>query len=156
MRAVVQRVAQAEVTVDEAAVGRCEAGLLVYVGVAMGDGPADATALASKVRYLRIFPDAAGKMNLDVCQSGGSVLAVSNFTLLADASQGRRPAFTSAAPPEEAERLFEQFCAALRELGVHVEQGRFGASMRVASINAGPVNLLLDTRSGGSDRINRI
>ncbi len=150
MRAVVQRVAEAQVTVDDATVGRCETGLLVYVGVAMGDGAADATALATKVRYLRIFPDAAGKMNLDVCQAGGSVLAVSNFTLLADASQGRRPAFTGAAPPEEAERLFEQFCAAVRELGVHVEQGRFGASMRVASVNAGPINILLDTRPVGA------
>jgi D-tyrosyl-tRNA(Tyr) deacylase len=148
MRAIVQRVAGAAVTVEGETVGKIESGLLVYVAVAPDDTPVQAAALAAKVRYLRIFPDAAGKMNLDVCQAGGAILAVSNFTLLADASQGRRPAFTGAAPPEAAEPLFDAFCDALHGLGVGVERGRFGAMMRVESVNAGPINILLEVVAG--------
>jgi len=145
MRALVQRVGEASVVVDGETVGRIEKGLLVYIGVADGDDRQDVEQLAAKVRHLRIFPDDAGKMNLDVGQVGGRVLAVSSFTLQADTRQGRRPAFTRAAAPETAEALYTAFCERLRGLGVRVEQGRFGAMMSVESRNAGPINILLDT-----------
>jgi len=148
MKAVLQRVTRAEVRVDGAPVGAVERGLLVLVGVAHGDTASDADALAEKVATLRIFEDDAGKMNLAVTDVAGSVLAVSQFTLLADTSRGRRPSFTGAMPPKEAEALFERFCGAVRARGLRVETGRFGASMQVELVNDGPVTILLDTQLG--------
>jgi D-tyrosyl-tRNA(Tyr) deacylase len=145
MRAVVQRVSRAEVTVDGASVGRIERGLCVLVGVASGDTVEDARLLADKTVGLRIFEDEAGKMNLDVQQVGGRLLCVSQFTLLGDARKGRRPSFTDAMAPEPAAELFERFVAFCRE-AVPVETGRFRASMLVELVNEGPVTLLLDSR----------
>ena len=147
MKSVLQRVSRAEVRVDDGVVGAIERGLLVLVGVAQGDTEADADALAEKVATLRIFEDDAGKMNLAVSDVLGSVLAVSQFTLLADTSRGRRPSFTGAMQPVEAERLFERFCQAVRARGLRVETGRFGASMQVELVNDGPVTILLDSRT---------
>jgi D-tyrosyl-tRNA(Tyr) deacylase len=146
MKAVLQRVTRAEVRVDAASVGAIERGLLVLVGVAQGDSEGDAEALADKVAGLRIFEDDAGKMNLALSDVSGSVLAVSQFTLLADTKRGRRPSFTGAMEPALAERLFEHFCGALRSRALRVETGRFGASMQVELVNDGPVTILLDTR----------
>jgi D-aminoacyl-tRNA deacylase len=146
MRAVVQRVGVARVTIEGKEVARIGGGLLVYAGVREKDGPADAEYLATKIRYLRIFPDAAGKMNLDVTQAGGEVIVVSNFTLVADARQGRRPDFTGAAEPEAATILYERMCALLREAGLNVQTGKFGAMMSVEAVNDGPVNILLDSK----------
>jgi D-aminoacyl-tRNA deacylase len=145
VRAVVQRVTRAEVTVDGASVGRIARGLCVLVGVAEGDTDDDARTLADKVVTLRIFEDEAGKMNLDVQQVGGSLLCVSQFTLLGDARKGRRPSFTAAVAPEPAAVLFERFVANCRAT-VPVETGRFRASMLVELVNEGPVTLLLDSR----------
>jgi D-aminoacyl-tRNA deacylase len=146
MKAVLQRVARAEVKVAGETVGRIERGLCVLVGVAEGDLDPDADTLAEKVMTLRIFEDDAGKMNLSVADVGGSVLAVSQFTLLADTRKGRRPSFTDAMQPAGAEKLFDRVCNALRTHGLRVETGRFGASMQVELVNDGPVTLLLDTR----------
>ena len=146
MKAVLQRVTRAEVRVDAASVGAIERGLLVLVGVAQGDAEGDAEALADKVAGLRIFEDDAGKMNLALADVSGSVLAVSQFTLLADTKRGRRPSFTGAMEPVTAQRLFEHFCGALRSRALRVETGRFGASMQVELVNDGPVTILLDTR----------
>jgi D-tyrosyl-tRNA(Tyr) deacylase len=146
MKAVLQRVTRALVRVDEEIVGSIERGLMVLVGVAEGDTDADADALAGKIATLRIFEDDAGKMNLAVTDVGGSVLAVSQFTLLADTSRGRRPSFTPAMRPPEAERLFDRVCEALRSHALRVETGRFGASMQVELVNDGPVTILLDTK----------
>jgi D-aminoacyl-tRNA deacylase len=145
MRAVVQRVTRAEVTVDGELVGRIARGLCVLVGVAATDTEEDARALADKVVNLRIFEDDAGKMNLDVKQASGSLLCVSQFTLLGDARKGRRPSFADALAPGPAAALFEAFCAQCRA-AVPVETGRFRASMQVELVNDGPVTLLLDTR----------
>jgi D-aminoacyl-tRNA deacylase len=145
MRAVVQRVTRASVTVDGEVVGRIDAGLCVLVGVAEGDTDADAATLAAKIVGLRIFEDAEGKMNRDVLQHGGEVLAVSQFTLLGDARKGRRPSFTGAMEPGRANELFERFCTACRGLGATVATGRFRTHMKVALENDGPVTLLLDT-----------
>jgi D-aminoacyl-tRNA deacylase len=146
MKAVLQRVTRAEVRVDGASVGAIERGLCVLVGVAQGDTAADADALAEKVATLRIFEDAAGKMNLSVADVSGGVLAVSQFTLLADTRRGRRPSFTEAMEPAAAERLFEHFCDAVRKRSLPVETGRFGATMHVDLVNDGPVTILLDTK----------
>jgi D-tyrosyl-tRNA(Tyr) deacylase len=146
MRAVIQRVSSARVEVGEEVVGEIGAGLLVYVGVGPDDDSADAAAMANKIRYLRIFPDEAGKMNLDIVQADGKGLVVSNFTLYADLSQGRRPAFTGAAAPGKAKELYQEVVSLLRQSGVGVETGRFGAMMRVISENAGPINVLFDTK----------
>jgi D-tyrosyl-tRNA(Tyr) deacylase len=145
MRAVVQRVTRAEVRVGEEITGRIGRGLLVLVGVAKGDLEEDARALADKVAGLRIFEDAGGKMNLAVGEVGGGVLAVSQFTLLGDARKGNRPGFIDAAPPEEANRLYERFCALVAGRGVPVERGVFRAHMEVELVNDGPVTILLDT-----------
>ncbi|MEB2310361.1 MAG: D-aminoacyl-tRNA deacylase [Sorangiineae bacterium] len=145
MRAVVQRVKWARVTVDGELVGRIDAGLCVLVGVARGDRDADALALAEKVVGLRIFDDTAGKMNLGLDETGGAILAVSQFTLLGDARRGRRPSFGDALEPEAARALFERFAARCRELGPHVETGRFRAEMLVELAGDGPVTILLDT-----------
>lgn len=147
MRAVIQRVARAIVTVGQESVGRIDAGLFVLAGVAVGDGPDDVKTLAEKIRYLRIFNDAAGKMNLDVAQVGGGVLVVSNFTLLADTRYGRRPAFTGAADPTAAEALYRQLCDSIQALGVPVAMGRFREHMRIEIVNDGPVTIVLDTRA---------
>jgi D-aminoacyl-tRNA deacylase len=146
MKAVLQRVTRAEVRVDGASVGAIERGLCVLVGVAQGDTAADADALAEKVATLRIFEDAAGKMNLSVADVSGGVLAVSQFTLLADTRRGRRPSFTEAMEPAVAERLFARFCDAVRKRSLPVETGRFGATMHVDLVNDGPVTILLDTK----------
>jgi D-tyrosyl-tRNA(Tyr) deacylase len=146
MKAVLQRVSRARVRVDETVVGAIEGGLLVLVGVAQGDSEDDAERLAEKVATLRIFEDDGGKMNLAVSDVQGSVLAVSQFTLLADTARGRRPSFADAMQPGEAEKLFERFCLALRARELRVETGRFGASMQVELVNEGPVTILLDTK----------
>jgi len=147
MRSIVQRVHSASVEIAGEVVGRIEKGLLVYVGVAADDTPADAEQLASKIAHLRIFEDDAGKMNLDVSSVGGSILVVSNFTLLADTRQGRRPAFTAAAKPDAADALYQAVCEKLRILGLPVQTGRFREYMAVNSINDGPINILLDTKN---------
>jgi len=146
VRAVVQRVSRGEVRVEGRVTGAVGRGLLVLVGVAKEDAEADARALADKVAALRIFEDAAGKMNLAVAEVGGGVLVVSQFTLLGDARKGNRPSFVDAAPPEAANALYEAFCAALREKGLPVGQGVFRAHMEVELVNDGPVTLLLDSR----------
>src|SRR5262245_3821083 len=146
MRACVQRVSQAHVTVDGQVTGRIERGLLVLLGVAAGDTEDDARQLAQKTVELRIFPDDEGKMNRPLVEAGGAMLVVSQFTLLGDCRKGRRPSFVDAAPPDEAQRLYEQFVAAASEHGIHVETGRFREHMDVALVNDGPVTLLLDSR----------
>jgi D-tyrosyl-tRNA(Tyr) deacylase len=145
MRAVIQRVSRAAVRVEGAAVAEIGAGLLVLLGVAAGDTETDAERLAAKVARLRIFADDAGRVDRAVVDVGGAVLVVSQFTLLADTAKGNRPSFTAAAPPDEAERLYERFAVALRELGLTVEQGVFGAKMEVELVNDGPVTIVLDT-----------
>lgn len=145
MRAVVQRVKEAKVTVDGEVVGAINQGLLVLLGVGAEDAPEDARYLADKIAKLRIFADAEGKMNLDVGQVGGSVLAVSQFTLYGDCRRGRRPSFSSAARPELAEKLYQDFTARLREQGLVVETGIFQAHMEVQLVNDGPVTLLLSS-----------
>ncbi|MCS6858846.1 MAG: D-aminoacyl-tRNA deacylase [Abditibacteriales bacterium] len=144
MRAVVQRVRQASVTLgeDRRAIG---AGLVVLLGVRHGDAAADAKYLAEKIAHLRIFEDAEGKLNLSVKDIGGSVLAVSNFTLYGDCRKGRRPSFTDAAPPDVACQLYEQFVMFLQAEGVPVQTGVFQARMLVSIDNDGPVTLLLDS-----------
>jgi D-tyrosyl-tRNA(Tyr) deacylase len=127
-------------------VGRIERGLLVLLGVAVGDTDPDARQMAQKIVELRIFEDDAGKMNRSLLEAGGAMLVVSQFTLLGDARKGRRPSFIDAAPPEEAERLYQIFMSAAAELGVRVETGRFRTHMNVALTNDGPVTLLLDSR----------
>ena len=145
MRAVVQRVTSAQVTVEGELTGRIDAGLCVLVGVGRDDDEVDATTLADKVARLRIFEDDAGKMHLSVLDVGGALLAVSQFTLYGDTSRGRRPSFGLAMEPGRAEQLFECFCTAARNLGVTVATGRFRTHMSVSLVNDGPVTLLLDT-----------
>ena len=145
MRAVVQRVSRAGVTVDGEVVGTIDRGLLVLLGVAPSDTEAEARWLADKVVGLRIFPDAEGKMNRDVAEAGGGVLVVSQFTLYGDCRKGRRPSFVGAAPPEVAEPLYEAFVLAVRANGLPAATGRFGAMMQVELINDGPVALILDS-----------
>ena len=146
MRAVIQRVASARVEVDGKSVGEIGRGLLILLGVEQGDGVDDARYLAEKSAQLRIFEDAAGKMNLSLEDVGGQILAVSQFTLLADCRKGRRPGFSRAALPEPADALYQQFVALLRERGLTVATGIFQAEMQVHLINDGPVTLLLDSR----------
>jgi D-tyrosyl-tRNA(Tyr) deacylase len=150
MRVLVQRVAWAEVEVDGQVVGRIEQGLLVYVGVGVGDEPAQVQFLAEKVANLRIFEDQQGKLNKSVRDVGGALLVVSNFTLLADARKGRRPAFAGAAPADQARLLHERFLDELDRQGVPVETGVFGASMAIRSQAAGPVNIILDAPGAGA------
>lgn len=146
MRAVVQRVKRAEVTVSGRTVGQVDHGLCVLVCVMQGDTDADADAMAKKLAHLRIFCDEGGKMNLDVRSVNGQILAVSQFTLAGDARSGHRPSFTAALEPEAALPLFEQTCAALVDWGLVVQTGEFGAEMVVSLDNDGPVTLLLDTK----------
>ena len=146
MRAVVQRVTRASVSVDGALAGAIERGFLVLVGVAVDDDERDADALAQKVAGLRVFDDANGAMNLALAEAGGAVLVVSQFTLLGDVRKGRRPSFIAAARGEPAERLYERVAARLRDAGLHVATGVFGADMAVELVNDGPVTILLDTK----------
>jgi len=146
MRAVIQRSRAAQVTVDEQIVGQIDRGLVVLLGVEQGDTPADAQWMAEKVCGLRIFDDDRGKMNLDLADAGGSILAISQFTLLGDARKGRRPSFVSAADPATGNQLFDSFVGALRIHGVNVATGVFRADMQVTLVNDGPVTILLDSR----------
>jgi D-tyrosyl-tRNA(Tyr) deacylase len=145
MRALVQRVSQAEVKVEGKIISSIGPGLLVLLGVKEGDGEADAAYLADKVAGLRIFEDDARKMNLSVEQLGRAIMVVSQFTLYGDCRKGRRPSFTEAAPPEKAEALYLAFAEALRERGLKVATGLFGAHMQVTLTNNGPVTILLDS-----------
>jgi D-tyrosyl-tRNA(Tyr) deacylase len=145
VRAVVQRVTRAAVTVGAERVGQIGSGFVVLLGVAEQDTPEDARALAAKIAGLRILDDAQGKMNLSLADVGGAMLVVSQFTLLADCRKGRRPAFTAAAAPELAERLYHEFVAAAASAGVRTETGRFRAAMQLELVNDGPVTVLLDT-----------
>ena len=147
MRALLQRVTQASVTVDAQVIGQIDAGLLILVCAMPEDTDATAQALALKISKLRIFEDDAGKMNLSLAQTGGGALVVSQFTLAADTSRGTRPGFSYAAKPDVAEALYEEFAEALRRLDVPVEMGRFGADMSVGLVNDGPVTIWLDTDS---------
>jgi D-aminoacyl-tRNA deacylase len=144
VRAVCQRVVRASVLVNTETVGEIERGLCVLLGVARTDGEAEAERLAGKVARLRVFEDQAGRFDRSLLDFGGSALVVSQFTLIADTAKGNRPSFADAAPPEQAEPLYERFCAALRELGVTVETGVFGAGMQVEFVNDGPVTIVLD------------
>jgi D-aminoacyl-tRNA deacylase len=144
VRAVVQRVSEARVRVGEEVVGEIGPGLSVLLGVARGDDEGDAESLAGKIARLRIFENEEGKFDRSVLDAGGSVLVVSQFTLIADTAKGNRPSFTDASEPEEAERLYEVFFASLTRLGVPVATGVFGARMRVELVNDGPVTILLD------------
>jgi D-tyrosyl-tRNA(Tyr) deacylase len=146
MRAVVQRVTGARVSVDGRVVGDIGSGLLVFAGVEKGDGPDDIAYIAGKVNDLRIFEDAAGKMNLSIAETGGAVLVVSQFTLCGDCRRGRRPSFDEAASPAAAQPLYEGLVSALRMLNIKVETGEFQAHMDVALTNDGPVTILLDSR----------
>ncbi len=146
MRAVVQRVKFAEVVIDGKTVGAVKEGLLILLGVVEGDTEDQAQVLAAKTAKLRIFEDEAGKMNRSVCDIGGECLVVSQFTLCADCKKGNRPSFTSSAAPDEAKHLYERYSALLKENGVgKVENGVFGADMKVTLLNDGPVTILLDT-----------
>ena len=145
MKVVLQRVKNASVTVSDEKISGIGPGLLLLVGIARGDGEAEVNWIVEKVAGLCIFADDEGKMNLDVREVGGEVLAVSQFTLMADTRKGKRPSFVEAAPPEEAEMLFDYFCRQLREAGVFsVETGSFGAMMDVALVNYGPVTIVLE------------
>ncbi len=146
MRCVVQRVSSASVMVNGQTVGQIEKGLMVLVGVAQGDGEKDMLYMADKVPNLRIFEDEQGKMNLSILDPGGSILAVSQFTLLGDARGGRRPSFIEAARPEAANSMYEELVRRWRETGLKVETGVFQAEMAVSLVNDGPVTILLDSR----------
>lgn len=146
MRAVIQRVERASVSVEGEIRGQIGAGFLVLIGVEEGDGDADFKYIADKVPNLRVFEDEQGKMNRSLLDVGGEVLAVSQFTLLGDARGGRRPSFIAAARPETADPMYERLVADWRARGIRVETGVFGAHMKVALVNDGPVTILLDSR----------
>jgi D-tyrosyl-tRNA(Tyr) deacylase len=145
LRAAIQRVTRARVIVDARVVGEIQSGLLVLLGVGRADNPEAAAYLAEKIANLRIFADEAGKMNRSLLDTGGSALVVSQFTLYADTRGGRRPSYVQAAPPEDANRLYQEFVRSLRSLGVRVETGVFQAHMEVELVNQGPVTILLDS-----------
>ncbi|MEB8386831.1 D-aminoacyl-tRNA deacylase [Rhodobacteraceae bacterium KMM 6894] len=145
MRALIQRVTNARVDVDGQTIGQTGPGLLILICAMQGDTDAQAHAMAAKIAKLRIFTDAAGKMNLSVRDIGGSALVVSQFTLAGDTSRGNRPGFSTAAPPAEGERLYSLFAEALRTQGVDCETGQFGADMQVTLTNDGPVTIWIDT-----------
>ena len=146
MKAVIQRVTRASVEVDGTIVGKIGHGLLILLGVAKGDGETDGRYLVEKIRTLRIFSDEQGKMNRSLADIEGSVLLVSQFTLLGRTANGRRPSFDEAAPPDEAKRLYEAVAIDLRSLGIPVETGVFAAHMQVELLNDGPVTFVLDSR----------
>jgi len=145
MRVVIQRVSSAQVTVDGQVAGQIGRGFLVLVGITHSDGEAEAHYLARKIVGLRVFEDSDGKMNLALPDTGGAILAVSQFTLYSDVRKGRRPSFIEAARPEQAEPLYQRFCQGLAAAGVTVEQGVFQAQMEVALVNDGPVTIWMDT-----------
>jgi len=145
MRACIQRVSEAQVSVDGEITGRIGRGLVVLLGVGQPDGEREVKWLADKIVGLRVFEDEAGKMNRSLAEAGGGMLVVSQFTLFGDCRRGRRPSFTAAAPPELAERLYEEFVAAVRNAGVEVATGRFREHMLVSLVNDGPVTLWIDT-----------
>lgn len=149
MRVLIQRVSRAEVRVADRTTGRIGAGLLMFVCAMQGDDAAVAEKLARRVARLRIFRDEAGRMNRSVQDIGGAALVVSQFTLAADTRSGNRPGFSTAAPPVEGERLYEIFAQALRDLGLPVETGAFGADMQVALVNDGPVTIWMDSAERG-------
>lgn len=148
MRAVLQRVTSASVTVDDEEIARIGRGLVLLVGAAHGDTDRDAEALVEKVAGLRVFPDDEGRMNRSLVDVGGAVLVVSQFTLLAETRRGRRPSFTGAAMPDEAEPLIERIAAGLVSRGIEVATGRFAALMAVSLVNHGPVTIVLEVRNG--------
>jgi len=145
MRAVVQRVSRARVTVDGRVTGEIGAGLMILLGIGRNDASVVAISMAEKIAHLRIFEDDEGKMNRSLLDVKGSALVVSQFTLYGDARGQRRPSFVAAAPPDQAKNLYEEFCEALRKLGVTVATGVFKAMMSVESVNEGPVTILLDS-----------
>lgn len=145
MRAVVQRVSKASVSVNEREVGKIEVGLLVLIGVSTGDTESDAEYLVDKIAGLRIFEDDDGKMNRCVLDAGGAVLAISQFTLYGDVRRGKRPSFDGAARPDRARELYEYFVAQIRQRNLRCETGQFQATMSVSLINEGPVTILLDS-----------
>ena len=144
MKLVVQRVKKTRLEVDGKLISEIEKGLAIYVGVAVGDGEKEAERLAEKVVKLRVFEDDAGKMNLSVADIGGEILAISQFTLLADVSHGNRPGFSGAERPERANELYEHFCDKIASLGVKVKKGIFGADMQIYQHNDGPVTIIYD------------
>jgi len=148
MRALLQRVTQASVVVEGSVVGEIGAGLLILLGAAKPDTVADAALLVNKIVNLRIFPDADGKMNRSMLETGGSLLVVSQFTLYGDCRKGRRPGFDAAAPAAQARALYESFVEIARRSGLRVETGVFQAHMEVALVNDGPVTLMLETKEG--------
>jgi D-tyrosyl-tRNA(Tyr) deacylase len=154
MRAVVQRVSRAKVTVDKETVGEIGRGFLVLLGVGQQDVEADANWLAEKICRLRVFEDAEGKMNFDLEQVCGAVLIVSQFTLLGDCRKGRRPSFVSAAAPEKAIPLYEHFIHAVKAFGIPVQTGRFAAQMQVELVNDGPVTLTIESPGSSASGIN--
>lgn len=153
MRAVLQRVRSASVAVDAETISSIAQGLVVLLGVAKGDSEADVTSMADKIPHLRIFPDEAGKMNRSIVETKGALLIVSQFTLLGDTHRGRRPGFDAAAPPETARQLYESVTQAIRERGVPVHTGKFGANMVVTLENDGPVTFILDSHRRESGKI---
>ena len=148
MKAVLQRVSRASVSVEGEIVGEIGPGLCVLLGVSRSDGAEEASRLAGKVARLRVFEDESNRFDRSVLDVGGDALVVSQFTLLGDTAKGNRPSFTDAAPPDEAEPLYDAFCEALRELGLRVETGRFGARMAVELVNDGPVTVIFEISSG--------
>ena len=145
MRAVIQRVNRSRVRVDGQTTGEIGQGLLILLGVGQGDTPREADFLLDKIINLRIFEDAGGKMNLSLLETGGQLMVISQFTLYADCRKGRRPSFTDAAPPEEAQKLYDYFVGAVRNRGLQVATGIFQALMEVELVNSGPVTILLDS-----------
>ena len=152
MRALVQRVRSASVTVDLQEIGRIDQGLLVFLGITHDDTQEDLDYLVGKVSKLRIFSDSDGKMNRSVADIGGSILVVSQFTLYGDTRRGNRPGFDQAAKPDQANRMYEQFCDQIRQLGIPVATGQFAADMQVSLINDGPVTLMLDSQDRTKSR----
>lgn len=149
MKVVIQRVSSASVSVDNKNVGKISEGLMLLIGVAERDMPDDVKYAAYKCANLRIFEDADGKLNKSILETGGAILAVSQFTLLGDTRKGRRPSFINAARPEKGQELYEYFVKVLKELGIQVETGIFGAMMDVQLINTGPVTIIIDTEERG-------
>ena len=147
MRAVIQRVKQSSVKTENRTIGQTGHGLLVLLGVATGDRPADADYLVNKIANLRIFEDENGKMNRSLLETGGEMMVVSQFTLLADCRKGRRPSFVNAAEPEAATELYQYFVSRNRNLGITVATGRFRARMEVALINEGPVTIIIESKT---------